>query len=77
LKEGSGITRPQFNLALNFDGYPERQLCQADCATRMSSMLLAENADDEVSEAIDNRRLACESWGGVDHSEDPGPAGDA
>ena len=60
--EGLGITGPQLDLAFDLDGDAERQLREADRAARMSTLLLAKHADDQVSEPVDNCRLACEPW---------------
>ena len=75
--EGLGITRPQLNLAFNLDRDVEGQFRKAYRAARVSPLLLTEHADNEVSKAVYDRRLTCETWGRVHHSEYPSPARNA
>jgi hypothetical protein len=67
----------KFDFAFDLDRDLEREFGNADRAPGVRANRGAEDFDDEIREAVDDRRLIGEAGRGVDHSEDSGPGADA
>ena len=60
---GQASVGSQLNFTFDLNGNAEWQFCEANRAACVSPPFLPEHADDEVSEAVDDRRLAYEAGG--------------
>src|SRR4051795_6985035 len=72
-----GDMQHKLNLTFDFDRNVERKLGQPDSTARMRSDPGPEHTQDELREAVDDRRLTVESGRRVDHPEHSAPAGDS
>ena len=70
---GWASSRKQFNFTLELHRDVEGELCHPYRTSSVGALVRAEDLDDEVGEAIDDRGLLVEARGRVDHSENACP----